>query len=176
MLTGPIQYTVWYCLLASAVKKVFTSQDVSLKMSRCLKVMLDAGADLSLKSKKNRNSYSIFYLGLLFYSFAGNAMIREKHTLSPSGKLSSIWYSQNSNLSARKNFSKFLMAKSVILCTFLQSSVVMVSFWNQLISLKKAILMLKHGADISILDFDGCNTLHTVPDEADFLNQARTGF
>jgi hypothetical protein len=35
--------------------------------------MLDAGADLSLRSKKNRNSYSIFYLGLLFYSFVGNA-------------------------------------------------------------------------------------------------------
>jgi hypothetical protein len=51
-------------------------------MSDCLKVMLDAGADLSLKSKKGLFSYTIFYLGLLFYSSVGDGMIGKKHTLS----------------------------------------------------------------------------------------------
>lgn len=61
------------------------------KMSRCLKVMLDAGADLSLQSRKNFISNTIFYLGILFYSLVGDIMIEEEHTLSLSRKPLSIW-------------------------------------------------------------------------------------
>jgi hypothetical protein len=61
------------------------------KMSHCLKVMLDAGADLSLKSQKIFISRTIFYLGILFYSFVGDGMIGKKHTLSLSRKVLSIW-------------------------------------------------------------------------------------
>jgi hypothetical protein len=46
-------------------------------MSHCLRVMLDAGADLSLKSKKGLFSHTIFYLRLLFYSSVGDGIIGE---------------------------------------------------------------------------------------------------
>ncbi|KAE9375144.1 hypothetical protein N431DRAFT_502118 [Stipitochalara longipes BDJ] len=127
------------------------------KMSRCLKVMLDAGADLSLKSQKSFSSYTVFYLGLLFYSFETfeHMVLSEQQFVCPKEFFE--------DLDGQKRYSLHLLAEQCGYGLILESFDIV----------EKAILLLKHDADISRPDVDGC-TISSTRRGRDFRQRIRS--